>query len=94
MAGLRALAQVGDPREDVRAGLLSEAQAEAITGLYGRAAADRVIIERALALEARLRMLAGLGTRAGPRCRRAGCAWWRWTPRPAWPAAPGHSAAT
>ena len=60
-AGLRALAEVGDPHQDIRAGLLSEAQAESIAGLYGRAAAGRVI-ERALALEAQLRKLASLGT--------------------------------
>jgi hypothetical protein len=61
VAGLRALAEVGDPHQDVRAGLLSEAQAESIAGLYGRAAAGRVT-ERALALEAQLRKLASLGT--------------------------------
>jgi hypothetical protein len=63
VAGLRALAQVGDPHAGLRAGLLSEAQAESIAGLYGRAASDRVT-ERALALEARLRKLAGLGSAA------------------------------
>src|SRR5262249_30649176 len=51
-AGLRALAQVGDPREDVRRGLLTAGQLERITGLFGRGAADRVVIERAWALEA------------------------------------------
>ena len=60
-AGLRVLAQVGDPRAEVRRGLVSEAEAEAVTGLYGQAAADRVIIERALMLEARLRPLTDLG---------------------------------
>ena len=65
-AGLRVLAQVGDPRDEARRGLLSEAEAEAVTGLYGRAAADRVIIERALMLEARLRPLADLGRDPGP----------------------------
>jgi hypothetical protein len=61
VAGLRALAQVGHPHQDIRAGLIGEAQAEAIAGLYGRAAADRVT-ERALALEARLGKLASLGS--------------------------------
>jgi len=61
VAGLRALAQVGDPHEGLRAGLLSEAQAESIAGLYGRAASGSVT-ERALALEARLGKLAGLGS--------------------------------
>ena len=60
-AGLRVLAQVGDPRDEVRHGLVTEPEAEAVTGLYGRAAADRVILERALMLEARLRPLTGLG---------------------------------
>lgn len=61
-AGLRALGQVGDPRDNVAAGLLTAEQIERITGLFGRGAADRVVIGRALALEARLRVLAGLGT--------------------------------
>lgn len=61
VAGLRTLGQVGDPQAGIRAGLLSEAQAESIAGLYGRAAADRVT-ERVLALEARLRKLASLGS--------------------------------
>ncbi len=56
-AGLRVLAQIGDPRDDTRRGLISAAQAEAIAGLYGPGASDRVIIERALGLEARLRTL-------------------------------------
>jgi hypothetical protein len=64
-AGLRVLAQVGQPGADVRRGLLTEAQAEAISGLYGRAAADRVT-ERALALEAKLGKLASLGTHPVP----------------------------
>jgi hypothetical protein len=66
MAGLRALAQVGDPREDVAAGLLGAGQLERITGLFGRGAADRVVIERAWALEARLRVLTPLGTGPAP----------------------------
>jgi hypothetical protein len=61
-AGLRALAQVGDPREDVRRGLLTAGQLERIAGLFGRGAADRVVIERAWALEARLRVLEPLGS--------------------------------
>lgn len=65
-AGLRALAQVGDPREDVRRGLLTAAQLERINGLYGRGAADRVVIERAWALEARLRVLERLGSDPAP----------------------------
>jgi hypothetical protein len=65
-AGLRVLAQAGEPGADVRRGLLTEAQAEAIGGLYGRAAADRVITERALALEAKLGKLASLGSAPVP----------------------------
>jgi hypothetical protein len=61
-AGLRALAQVGDPRDDLGQGLLTPAQLERITALYGRAVSDRVVLERAWALEARLRKLASLGS--------------------------------
>jgi hypothetical protein len=61
-AGLRALAQVGDPREDIRRGRLAAGQLDRITALFGRGAADRVVIERAWALEARLRVLDSLGS--------------------------------
>jgi hypothetical protein len=61
-AGLRALAQVGDPREDIARGLITAAQLEKITASYGRGAADRVVIERAWALEAKLRTLESLGS--------------------------------
>jgi hypothetical protein len=61
-AGLRALAQVGDPREDIGRGLLTTAQLERIARLFGRGAADHVVIERAWALEARLRVLEPLGS--------------------------------
>jgi hypothetical protein len=70
-AGLRALAQVGDPRDDIRAGLLTAAQLERVTGLFGRGSADRVVIERAWALEARLRALDRLGSEPGPLPRSA-----------------------
>ncbi len=70
-AGLRALAQVGDPRDDIQAGLLTAAQLERVTGLFGRGAADRVVIERAWALEARLRALDRLGSEPGPLPRSA-----------------------
>jgi hypothetical protein len=59
-AALRALAQVGDPREDLHAGLLSADQLARITALYGRGASDRVVIDRAWALESRLRKLESL----------------------------------
>jgi hypothetical protein len=61
-AGLRALAQVSDPREDIERGLLTTAQFERITHLFGRGATDRVVIECAWALEARLRVLEPLGS--------------------------------
>jgi hypothetical protein len=61
-AALRTLAQVGDPREDVAAGLISAAQVDRLTTLFGRGAADRVVIERAWALESQLRKLATVGT--------------------------------
>jgi hypothetical protein len=61
-AGLRSLAEIGDPRDDIRRGQISAAQAEAIAGLYGRAASGQVIAERALGLEARLRALETLGS--------------------------------
>ena len=62
-AALRALGQIGDPREDLRLGLLSADQLERITGMFGRGAADQVVIGRAWAMESRLRKLdsAGLG---------------------------------
>jgi hypothetical protein len=65
-AGLRALAQVGDPREDIGRGLLTATQLKEIMALYGRGAADRVVIERAWALEAKLRKLAPLGSAPVP----------------------------
>jgi hypothetical protein len=60
-AALRALAQVGDPRQDVQAGLLTSAQLERLTALFGRGAAGRVV-ERALAMESSLRRLDQLGS--------------------------------
>jgi hypothetical protein len=64
-AALRALAQVGDPRDDLRMGLISDDQLDRITTMFGRGAADRVVIERAWALESQLRKLETLGTDAG-----------------------------
>jgi hypothetical protein len=61
-AALRALAQVGDPRADVAAGLLTEREAGAIGALFGQGATDRVVLERALGLEAQLRQLARAGS--------------------------------
>jgi hypothetical protein len=60
-AGLRALAQVGDPRADLGAGLLNEREAAALSMLFGQGA-ERLVLDRALGLEAQLRPLARLGT--------------------------------
>jgi hypothetical protein len=61
-AGLRALAQVGDPRADLAAGLLSEREAGELSALFGQGVTDRVVLERALGMEAQLRRLASVGT--------------------------------
>jgi hypothetical protein len=66
IAGLRALGQIGDPRADVGRGLLRPEQVDQISRLFGRGAAERVVIERAWALEARLRVLEGLGSETVP----------------------------
>ncbi|HEY7013117.1 MAG TPA: hypothetical protein VH480_10195 [Streptosporangiaceae bacterium] len=63
-AALRVLAQVGDPREDMSAGRLTAGQLERLGTLFGRGAADRVVIERAWAIESRLRKLDRLGSAA------------------------------
>jgi hypothetical protein len=63
-AALRALGQIGDPRADLRGGLLTGPQLEQLGTLFGRGVADRVVIERAWALEARLRKLEQLGSAA------------------------------
>jgi hypothetical protein len=61
-AALRVLAQVGDPRDDLRKGLLDDAQLERIATLFGRDATDRIVVRRAWALEAQLRKLEKLAT--------------------------------
>jgi hypothetical protein len=63
-AALRVLAQVGDPREDMADGLLTAGQFDRLSTLFGRAAADRVVIERAWAMESRLSKLDRLGSAA------------------------------
>ncbi|WP_271218832.1 hypothetical protein [Streptosporangium carneum] len=63
-AALRALAQVGDPREDLQQGLITASQLERIGTLFGRGVSDRVVIERAWALESQLRKLETLGSEA------------------------------
>lgn len=65
-AALRTLAQVGDPREDVAAGLISSAQRDRLTAMFGPGATDRVVIERAWVLESQLRKLAAVGTAVVP----------------------------
>ena len=71
-AALRALAQVGDPSADVAAGLITEREGARIAALYGQGATDRVVLERALGIEAQLGKLAKAshGQQAG---RTAGC---------------------
>jgi hypothetical protein len=61
-AALRALAQVGDPLTDLAAGLLTEREAGTLGTLFGQGATDRVVLERALGMEAQLRTLASAGT--------------------------------
>ena len=61
-AALRALAQVGDPRADVAAGLLTEQEMSQLSALFGQGATDRVVLERALSIEAQLRKLAATGS--------------------------------
>jgi hypothetical protein len=70
-AGLRALAQVGDPRDDVAAGLITSGQADSLTAFFGRGATDRVVLERAWILESQLRKLAAVGTALVPLPRSA-----------------------
>ncbi len=70
-AGLRTLAQVGDPRDDVAAGLITSGQADRLTAMFGRGATDRVVLERAWILESQLRKLAAVGTALVPLPRSA-----------------------
>ena len=70
-AGLRALAQVGDPRDDAAAGLITSGQADRLTAMFGRDATDRVVLERAWILESQLRKLAAVGTALVPLPRSA-----------------------
>ena len=61
-AALRVLAQVGDLRADLAAGLLTERAAGELSALFGQGVTDRVVLERALGMEAQLRRLASVGT--------------------------------
>ncbi len=65
-AALRVLGEIGDPRTDLRSGLLTADQLDRIGRLFGRGGAERMVIERAWALEARLRHLDALGTDPEP----------------------------
>jgi len=71
VAALRALAQVGDPRDDVAAGLITAGQADMLTAMFGRGATDRVVLDRAWVLESQLRKLAPVGTALVPLPRSA-----------------------
>ena len=70
-AALRALAQIGDPRDDVAAGLISAGQVDRLIAMFGRGATDRVVLERAWILESQLRKLAPVGTALTPLPRSA-----------------------
>jgi len=70
-AGLRVLAQAGDPRDDVAAGLITAGQADRLTAMFGHGATDRVVLERAWVLESQLRKLAAVGTALVPLPRSA-----------------------
>jgi hypothetical protein len=61
-AGLRVLGEIGDPRTDLRAGLITADQLDRVGTLFGRGGTERVVLERAWALESRLRGLDPLGT--------------------------------
>jgi hypothetical protein len=63
IAGLRALAQIGDPYQQLSDGVVRPDQLTRLTAMFGRGA-DHLVVERAWALEARLRALATLGTSA------------------------------
>ena len=70
-AGLRALAQAGDPRDDVAAGLITAGQSDRLAAMFGPGATDRVVLERAWILESQLRKLASVGTALAPLPRSA-----------------------
>jgi hypothetical protein len=65
-SALRVLADIGDPRADLRAGLITVPQLEQVRTLFGRGGAERVVIERAWALESRLRSLDELSSEPVP----------------------------
>jgi hypothetical protein len=65
-AALRVLADVGNPQDDVASGLLTAEQTVRLGKLFRRGAAERMVLERAFTLEARLRTLDGLGAGEPP----------------------------
>jgi hypothetical protein len=65
-AALRALADVGDPRADVHADLLTAGQLAQLGTLFRQGAAERIVLERAFVLESRLRRLDALGSGQPP----------------------------
>ena len=65
-AALRALADVGNPLDDVRRGLLTDLQLASVGRLFRQGAAERIVLERAFVLESKLRRLDALGTGQPP----------------------------
>jgi hypothetical protein len=65
-AALRVLADVGNPQDDVASGLLTAEQTVRLGKLFRRGAAERMVLERAFTLEAKLRTLDALGTGEPP----------------------------
>jgi hypothetical protein len=61
IAALRAVAQMGGPRQQLSTDLLTAGEQAALSTLSGRGA-GQLVVERAWALEARLRALGSLGT--------------------------------
>ena len=61
-AALRVLADVGDPRADLRGGLITADELDRVGTLFGRSGSERIVIERAWTLESKLRSLNALGT--------------------------------
>ncbi len=58
---LRALAQIGSPRQQLSAAAVSPDQLTRLSGMFGRGA-EQLVVDRAWGLEARLRTLSLLGT--------------------------------
>ncbi len=65
-AALRVLADVGDHGADLRSGLVTAGQLEQLGRMFGRSASERIVLERAFLLEARLRRLDWLGAARQP----------------------------